>query len=127
MDTTTEKLNRLSEMLSQHDVINMCFDDLREKILTPEISARLADIETERQTALDAVDDIVATLKAEVIAEVLQSGTSIKGRFLHAVWAKGRTSWNSSGLDGYAIAHPEIVAFRKVGEPSVSIRNVNSG
>src|SRR3990167_10606647 len=115
MDTTTEKLNRLSEMLSQHDVINMCFDDLREKILTPEIRAQLADIETERQTALDAVDDIVAALKAEVIAEVLQSGTSSKGRFLHAVWAKGRTSWDSNKLDGYAVAHPEITAFRKVG------------
>jgi hypothetical protein len=37
---------------------------------------------------------------------------------------KGRVSWDGKSLDGYMAAHPEISAFRKEGEPSVSLRNV---
>ena len=31
------------------------------------------------------------------------------------VYTKGRTSWDSKRLDGYALAHPEIAACRTVG------------
>jgi len=48
----------------------------------------------------------------------------VKGRELEAVYVKGRISWDNKALDGYAAAHPEIGAFRKQGDPSVSIRGV---
>ena len=56
--------------------------------------------------------------------DVKTHGASVKGEFLHAVWAKGRVNWNTSALEGYAAAHPEIEQFKTVGEPSISIRAI---
>ena len=48
----------------------------------------------------------------------------LKGSLLHAIYAAGRASWDTKALEGYAVAHPEILQFKKVGEPSVSIREM---
>lgn len=53
---------------------------------------------------------------------VLQHGASAKGDALHAIYSRGRVTWDGKGLQGYAQSHPEVTQFAKVGEPSVSIR-----
>jgi hypothetical protein len=53
---------------------------------------------------------------------VLQQGASIKGKTLHAVYSRGRVTWDGKALQSYAVTHSEIKKFSKVGEPSVSIR-----
>ena len=70
-----------------------------------------------------ALDPVLDAYVAEVKADVLAHGETVKGAHLMAVWVKGRTSWDSKRLDGYAAAHPEIETFRSVGEPSVTIRS----
>lgn len=55
---------------------------------------------------------------------VLGKGGSVKGKELQAVYSNGRTTWDGQKLAGYAIAHPEIEKLKKVGKPSVSIREV---
>jgi len=55
---------------------------------------------------------------------VLESGGSIKGEKLQAVFSKGRITWDAKSLSGYALAHPEINELKKVGKPSVSIREI---
>jgi len=55
---------------------------------------------------------------------VLESGESIQGEKLQAVFSKGRTTWDAKSLSGYALAHPEINELKKVGKPSVSIREI---
>jgi hypothetical protein len=55
---------------------------------------------------------------------VLSLGESVKADQLHAVFTKGRTTVDTNGLLGYAVAHPEVQAFIKTGSPSVSIREV---
>lgn len=55
---------------------------------------------------------------------VLSIGEPVKGEFLQAIFIKGRVSWDTKGLDGYAVAHPEILIFKKTGEPSVSLKKV---
>jgi hypothetical protein len=39
-----------------------------------------------------------------------------------AMYTKPRVTWDSKGIEGFSVAHPEINVFRKVGEPSVSIK-----
>ena len=39
-----------------------------------------------------------------------------------AIYNKGRENYDAKLLDGYAVAHPEILAMKKIGEPYVSIR-----
>lgn len=124
MITVTSLLNELSELQSAVDVINLRFDDLRKDILTPEIQEQLDDVEVERATATDTAQEGISKLQTRIKEYVLDHGASVKADYLHAIYAKGRVSWNTKGLAGYAVAHPEIEAFKKVGKPSVSIRRV---
>ena len=119
-----QKLDQLADLQAQADVIRMRFNDLRDGVMTPEIKQALADIDAEERTTLEAVSGGIASLTADVKDDILKLQASVKGKYLQAVWAKGRVSWDTKALDGYAAGHPEIAHFRKEGEPSVSIRNV---
>ena len=55
---------------------------------------------------------------------VLELGKSVKGDTLHAVYAKGKTTWDGAKLDGMVSLIPQIADARKTGQPSVSIREV---
>lgn len=120
--TLTEKLNRLKDMRAQADVIRLHFDDLRKSIMTPEILAQLDEIDAEYKTAAETLRDGIAELEAEIKTGVLATGETVKGNGIMAVWNKGRESWDGKALSGYSAAHPEILSFRKIGEPSVTIR-----
>lgn len=61
-------------------------------------------------------------LEDEIKARVVAAGRTVSGTSLQAVFNKGRVSWNTKGLDGYALANPQIKAFRTVGQPYASIR-----
>ena len=119
-----QKLDQLADLQAQADVVRVKFNELRDRIMTPEIKAQLAEVDVEEATTLEAVRAGIDTLTAEVKSDVLKSSATVKGKYLQAVWAKGRVSWDTKALDGYAAGHPEIAQFRKEGEPSVSIRNV---
>jgi len=120
----TEKLNKLANFYAQRDLVALQKQELIDAILTSEIKARLSEIESEFALKSEGVNANIANLESEIRASVLAAGISIRGEFLHAVFSKGRVSWDTRGLDGYAIAHPEITSFRKTGEPSVSIRKI---
>jgi hypothetical protein len=53
---------------------------------------------------------------------VLKNGATVRGSYLMAVWSKGRVSWDDKGLSNYAQAHPDLLQYRKQGDPSISIR-----
>lgn len=124
MDETTikTKLNRLADLQSALDAIAIKKQALIDAILTDAIKAQLADIDAEFQPAIDAANDGVSALTAEIKQDIISHGASVKADFLHAVYAKGRISWDTKGLDGYAVAHPEIASFRTQGQPSVAIK-----
>lgn len=88
----------------------------------------LSDEQHAKLVAFD--DDIVelqdkaAAIEEQVRKATLAEGKTIKGKFGQAVYSTGRESWDSKMLQGLAIAIPEVLKARKVGEPSVSIRAV---
>ena len=79
-------------------------------------------LDTEYKNVLDEIALDLAAAEENLKQEVLFTGQSIKGEWQHAIFIKGRESWDGKALSGFSAAHPEILAFRKVGEPSVSIR-----
>ena len=97
---------------------------MMEAALTDEVRARFEAIEAELDPQIDNAAEAAKALEKMVKAEVLEVGTTIQGDGLMAVWNKGRTSGHSSQLEGYARANTEILAMRKIGKPSVSIRTV---
>lgn len=120
--TIEEKLNQLADYRAQIDVIKFKKQDAIALILTPEIKAELDEIEAEFAPMTEAAQANIAALESEIKESVIFNGTTVKGEFLMAVYSKPRASWDTKGLDGYAVAHPEIKSFQSFGKPSVAIR-----
>lgn len=119
-----EKLDQLADLRAASDALALQKQALIETVLTPEIKQKLADIDAEFTEKGATVNEKAAALEAEVRGAVLDLGASVKGTFLQCVWAKGKTTWDTKSLDGYALAHPEINVLRKVGEPTVRLQGV---
>lgn len=119
---TQEKLNQLFDLRSAKTALDLQKQDAIDKILTPEIKAQLQDIDAEYLEKYQAVDIKIADLEAEIKNDVLAAGETIKGEHMMAMFVKGRTTWDTKALEVYSLAHPEIAALRKTGEPSVTIK-----
>lgn len=126
MDTTYDiykALEQLSEMRAQAEVIRLHYEDLRKSIIPAEIQAQLDEIDAEQKTAVDALSAGASQLESEIRSCILSIGATVKAGGLMAVFNKGRVTWDSKLLEGFSIAHPEILIARKEGEPSVTIRS----
>lgn len=85
----------------------------------PEVVERTVN---EWEAFINGIKDDEVRVTGIVKAEVVERGESVTGNPLSAIYVKGKTSWDGKGLTGYAVAHPEINAFKKVGNPSCSIK-----
>ena len=86
------------------------------------IAKRKAEIEAEFAGKAESVDENIRKLTEDIKANVKELGASVKSDYFHAIYVKGRVTWDTSKMDGYAVGHPEVLFMRKEGEPSVSIR-----
>ena len=119
-----EMLDRLAEYQAQRTIAEMDKQALVDSVLTPEIKAKLADIEAEFSDKVGAVDQNINDLTAQVKQAVISEGQTVKGNYLQAVYMKGRVSWDTKTLEGLAIVMPKLLDAKKEGDPSVSIRRV---
>lgn len=122
-----DKLDQLADFQAQKDYLSLQKKELIDQAIPPEIRQRLEEIEDEFAGRLEAVDANIERLEAEVRADVLNIQASQSGSFLQAIWNRGRVQWDTRGLEGYAREHPEILSYRKEGDPFISIRKKNQG
>lgn len=115
------KLDELAEIQAAADVTQLDYEAKRAEILKA-IQAELDALEAEYKPLMDAAAERTTALEAEIKQGVLRHGQSVKGRQLHAVYYHGRVTWDTKSLDSYADAHPEILGFRKEGEPIIQLR-----
>jgi hypothetical protein len=116
-----EKLQELSELHSRADAERLAHEQKLNEIMAPVMEA-ITDENAMYQREIEWTHDTIAELQAEIKADVLALGKTVKAANMQAVYTKGRVTWDSKALDGYATGHPELFAFRKEGEPSVSFR-----
>ena len=118
------KLDELAEWTALRDIQRMNHEAERQAAMEPVLAA-VRDVDVLWAQRLADTQDRITALEVEIRADVLAGKASLKGDTSKwsAVWVKGRTSWDTKALDGYSAAHPEIERFRKVGEPSVTIRS----
>lgn len=121
---TRLKLDQLAELNAQKDLLRLKKQELIDSVLTPEIRSQIAEIDVEFDPQFEAVESKASDLQKRVKEEVIAHGETIKGMALQAVYSKGRISWDTKGLNGYMVDHPELNQFKKQGNPSVSIRKV---
>ena len=117
---TAELLEQLTEKYAQRDLLNI----EKKRAIPDEVQKVLDDIEAEFSPKAELIGNEIAALESAVKTAVLADGATVKGGALQAVFAKGRVTWDTKSLDGYCKAHPELEEFRKVGDPSVSIRKI---
>ncbi len=117
------KLDELAELQVTADVTRIDYETKRAEILKA-VETELDALDTEFEPLLNLTQERIAQLEAEIRQDVLKHGASVRGNSLHAVYYRGRVSWNTRGLDEYASTHPEIVEFRTQGEPGVQLRVV---
>lgn len=79
-------------------------------------------MEHEAQNAVAAMH--VNELTAEVKADILNTGESVKGAHLQAVYINGAVRWDVGELNRYAEDHLDLLRFKSDGEPGVTIRAV---
>jgi hypothetical protein len=120
-----EKLDQLANCQAEREVLAFQKQELIDQVLPPEIKARLEEIEVEFADRFAAVDERIQAFQEEIKADVIRHGGTVKSTFLRAIWHQGRVTWDNSGMERYARSNPEVLRFRKQGEPFVSITRVD--
>lgn len=90
-------------------------------------ASKMAELEALKKAFEAAHADLIAeigSLESEIKSEVLESGETVKGDSMMAVWVSGRMTWDGKKLKKFAETYPEILEASKVGNPTVSFRAV---
>lgn len=119
----TAMLDTLAELHAKRDLEMRALAEAHTWALAP-IKAQLDAIDIMFGPKLHELASLISSTEQAIKDAVLTVGTSAQGSGYQAVYMSGRVSWDTQKLDGYAVAHPEIAAFRSVGAPSVQIRAV---
>lgn len=114
----------LEDARAQLDMILADKATAEKQAIPPEVRAALADIDEEFAPLLAKAQEAYTQAEAEAKAAVIDHGATVKGQFLQVVWSKPRVAWDAKALDGYALNHPELFAFRTEGSPSASVRTM---
>ena len=117
-------LSRLDNSKAAREVFVKRREDMMNSVITDEIKQQLKDIDAELKPDFAQIDEVIANLTAEVKDACVEHGESVKGEHMRVSFIKGRVTWNSKGLEGYAVGNPEVLAFRKEGNPYASVKNV---
>ncbi len=139
------KLNRLSEMQAEREVAQAADQGAIDEIMAP-VNAQIEELMAPIKDKIDAllaevqpqVDSLkviqsmreqdlnarIAALRSEIESLIRDIGQSVKGERLHAIYNKGRVTWDTKGLEGFMVAEPRLASFRKVGEAYVTFRDI---
>jgi len=118
------KLDDMARTQRDLEYLRQAQEEKRQSILAP-VQAQLDALDAQFGKQIEALAETLTQMESSIKEDVKVLQESVKGTHLHAVYSKGKVSWNDDQLLGYAAAgHPEIKAFRSEGAPSVSMRKV---
>lgn len=140
-EPTSDFEHAWAKVVRERDIANLVSDRLqvlqaaraKSALLDAEYrDARAAVLATVRDQ-LDAIDAVFAEQMQAAGAEstqaeqelrelVLSLGRSVGAGGIKVTYRSAPVTWDSDKLAAYADAHPEVLAFRKTGKPSVALR-----
>jgi hypothetical protein len=123
-DYVAEKLERLSNLRNAAEFTRLDYETRRTQILK-QVQVELDALDLEYKPVMERAEENIAALENEVKTDVLLYGESVSGGMYRATYTKGRVSWDNDGITKYAESHPDVLQFRKQGQPIVSLRVVN--
>ncbi len=117
------RLDELAEVIAAEESAHADYEARRAAILE-KVKAELDALDAEYAPLFAAAAERRTALEEAIKNDVLNWGASVRGSQWHAVYYRGRVTWDTHGLEVYAAVHPEVNAFRKEGEPTVVLRAV---
>jgi hypothetical protein len=90
--------------------------------LPPELQETVASIMQEFADMQEQREQEDTALAGQIRTAVKTLGEPVLGTHLQASYDPGRRSWDSDGLERLAEREPEVLTYRRQGEPVVSIR-----
>jgi hypothetical protein len=123
-NTVEQDLNNLANLEAKIDFLRLKERTDLDELIPAEVQVEIETVKEEYKIETAAVQKKITELKEQIKTGVLFLGGTVKTEFKQAIWNKGRISWDSKGLQGFEVAHPEISVFKKVGNPTVSFRDV---
>ena len=124
LEHVAEKLERLTNLRGATEAARLNYESKRMEILK-QVQAELEALDLEYQPVLEAAQENIATLENEIKTEVLLYGETVSGGSYRASYTQGRVSWDNDGMTKYAASHPDVLQFRKQGQPIVTLRVVS--
>lgn len=124
MEDLHNQIDRYSDLTYQHDALLIKKQSLIDEVITPEIKAKIAEIDSEFDPILMQLNQNRSALEQSIKEQVSTLGKTVQGKYHYFRWTRPRVTWDTRALDGYAAAHPEILRFRKEGKPVISVRKI---
>ena len=123
-DYVAEKLERLSNLRNAAEFTRLDYETKRTQILK-QVQAELDALDSEYKPVMERAEENITALENEIKTDVLLYGESVSGGMYRVTYTKGRVSWDNDGIATYAETHPDVLQFRKQGQPIVSLRILN--
>lgn len=117
----TALLNLYGELKNKLQLAEMDYADKRAALLRP-LADKLAIEEAAFNATAAPITSLLAELDTRIRAATLAHGQKVVGAQWQAVYSNGKTSWDDKGLLKFAAQHPDVMRYRKSGEPSISLR-----
>ena len=116
----TQILEQMVEVNAAVQVTRLDYEAKRAEIMAT-VQAELDALSAEYDPLFDSGRERLQALEAQAKELCIMRGQSAKVDGLAVTYVKGRTSWDTKALDGYAAAHPEIEQFKSEGNPSARL------
>lgn len=96
--------------------------ELKRDAMSQPFKDQIAQLQESMDDLTSGIDMEIAHIRSVVEEKVLETGKSFTDAPYQVIYCKGRETWDTKKLDGFALAHPEILDLKKVGEPYVQWR-----
>lgn len=120
MDNIKNTLEQMKEVNAALEITRLDYEARRAAVLAT-VQAELDALGAEYEPVMAIARERLQTLENDAKRQVIATGETAKVEGVAVVFVKGRASWNTKALDGYAAAHPEIEQFRTQGQPSARV------
>lgn len=115
-------IRELEDARGRLDMVVAEYETIRDMAVPADVKQALREIDEEWGDTIAAAKESYAKAEAAAKQAVAENGKTAKGQFLQVVYTKPRVSWDAKALDGFAVNHPELFAFRKEGKAGASVR-----
>jgi hypothetical protein len=118
------KIDELADTEVQLDLIIAEKETLKKSLIPEEIQMEMESVEFEYVDKIKAVEDNIKVRKDQLKALLMEYAKPLKSKYYTWTYKEGDPIWDTKGLDGFAVSHPEMLFLRKEGKPVTKLTPV---